>query len=90
MHPLAAAKHTDKHTGDEKTADRRLPVDRLRFKSWGGRWVLNPRPPEPQSGALTPELHPPRGARFYHKGSGDAAAERDRNTETTTSARTSE
>ena len=25
----------------------------------GGRWELNPRPLEPQSSALTPELHPP-------------------------------
>ena len=26
---------------------------------WGGRWDLNPRQPEPQSGALPTELHPP-------------------------------
>jgi hypothetical protein len=27
---------------------------------WGGWWGLNPRFPEPQSGALTTELHPPQ------------------------------
>ena len=26
---------------------------------WGGRWDSNPRQPEPQSGALPTELHPP-------------------------------
>ena len=26
---------------------------------WGGRWGLNPRPPESQSGALPTELRPP-------------------------------
>ena len=26
---------------------------------WGGRWVSNPRQPEPQAGALPTELHPP-------------------------------
>ena len=28
-------------------------------KKWGGRWGLNPRPPESQSGALPTELRPP-------------------------------
>ena len=28
-------------------------------KKWGGRWDLNPRQPESQSGALPTELHPP-------------------------------
>ena len=27
---------------------------------WGGRWGLNPRPPESQSGALPTELRPPQ------------------------------
>ena len=31
----------------------------LAFLIWGGRWDLNPRHPEPQSGALPTELHPP-------------------------------
>ncbi len=32
----------------------------LRHKlSWGERWVSNPRPPEPQPGALPTELRPP-------------------------------
>ena len=30
-------------------------------REWGGEGDLNPRPPEPQSGALTTELPPPRG-----------------------------
>ncbi len=30
----------------------------LAFK-WGGRWDLNPRQPESQSGALPTELRPP-------------------------------
>jgi hypothetical protein len=29
------------------------------IKKWGGRWGLNPRPPESQSGALPTELRPP-------------------------------
>ncbi len=28
-------------------------------KKWGGRWDLNPRQPESQSGALPTELRPP-------------------------------
>ena len=28
-------------------------------RKWGGRWGLNPRPPESQSGALPTELRPP-------------------------------
>ena len=32
---------------------------RLFHASWGGRWGLNPRPPDPQSGALPTELRPP-------------------------------
>lgn len=28
--------------------------------NWGGRWGLNPRPPESQSGALPAELRPPQ------------------------------
>lgn len=28
--------------------------------NWGERWGLNPRPPEPQSGALPTELRSPR------------------------------
>ena len=30
-------------------------------KKWGGRWDLNPRQPESQSGALPTELRPPQG-----------------------------
>ncbi len=34
---------------------------RRRFKlKWGGRWDLNPRQPESQSGALPTELRPPQ------------------------------
>ena len=29
-------------------------------KKWGGRWDLNPRQPESQSGALPTELRPPQ------------------------------
>ncbi len=29
------------------------------YITWGGRWDSNPRQPEPQSGALPTELHPP-------------------------------
>ncbi len=29
------------------------------YMQWGGRWGLNPRPPESQSGALPTELRPP-------------------------------
>ena len=29
------------------------------LECWGGRWGLNPRPPESQSGALPTELRPP-------------------------------
>ena len=29
------------------------------YMYWGGRWGLNPRPPESQSGALPTELRPP-------------------------------
>ncbi len=32
----------------------------LPFLLWGGRWGLNPRHPESQSGALPTELRPPR------------------------------
>ena len=31
---------------------------------WGGRWGLNPRPPESQSGALPTELRPPLYCNF--------------------------
>ena len=33
---------------------------RMPFLIWGERWDLNPRQPEPQSGALPTELRPPR------------------------------
>ncbi len=41
----------------------------LLFEKWGGRWGLNPRPPESQSGALPTELRPPlflSAAQLYH------------------------
>ncbi len=34
-------------------------------QEWGGRWGLNPRPPESQSGALPTELRPPLHLTFY-------------------------
>ena len=39
----------------QKKASIRMP-----FLIWGERWDLNPRQPEPQSGALPTELRPPR------------------------------
>ncbi len=36
-----------------------LPGGTARKRSWGGRGVSNPPPPEPQSGALPDELRPP-------------------------------
>lgn len=34
---------------------------------WGGRWGLNPRPPESQPGALPTELRPPYFERLRQK-----------------------
>ena len=31
----------------------------IKLVKWGDRWDLNPRVPEPQSGALTPSPRPP-------------------------------
>ena len=41
-----------------------LPVTARAFSVsiWGDRWNSNPRPPEPQSGALPTELRPHGGA----------------------------
>ena len=36
-----------------------LSYERIFCVKWGGRWGLNPRPPESQSGALPTELRPP-------------------------------
>jgi hypothetical protein len=32
--------------------------------TWGERWGLNPRPPEPQSGALPTELRSPQSVYY--------------------------
>ncbi len=37
----------------------RLANPQSDLKVWGDRWDLNPRMPEPQSGALTPSPRPP-------------------------------
>src|ERR1035441_5228358 len=34
---------------------------------WGGMWDLNPRLPEPQSGALPTELIPPQGNSIWYQ-----------------------
>src|ERR1022692_186810 len=36
------------------------------LRKWGGRRDLNPRQPEPQSGALPTELRPPHGDVFQY------------------------
>ncbi len=36
----------------------------FQFKIWGDRWDLNPRMPEPQSGALTPSPRPPYDMKY--------------------------
>jgi hypothetical protein len=41
---------------------RRRATGRVHERKWGGRRDLNPRQPEPQSGALPTELRPPRPA----------------------------
>ncbi|CAI8756945.1 conserved hypothetical protein [Brevibacillus sp. IT-7CA2] len=38
---------------------RALPLGYTPMLLWGDRWDLNPRVPEPQSGALTPSPRPP-------------------------------
>ena len=35
------------------------PICSIRWVEWGEWWESNPRPPEPQSGALPTELHSP-------------------------------
>ncbi len=41
------------------------PVEpRARITKWGGWRDLNPRPPDPQSGALPAELQPPQRKKF--------------------------
>src|ERR1039457_326160 len=41
----------------------------VHWEGWGGMWDLNPRLPEPQSGALPTELIPPQGTPpCYHRG----------------------
>src|SRR5437660_7185235 len=40
----------------------------LKELGWGGMWDLNPRLPEPQSGALPTELIPPQGTYLSYQG----------------------
>src|ERR1035437_1501193 len=44
---------------------------------WGGMWGLNPRLPEPQSGALPTELIPPQGTSLWYQGGASGANARD-------------
>src|ERR1035437_2726321 len=44
---------------------------------WGGMWDLNPRLPEPQSGALPTELIPPQGTFPWYQGGASGANARD-------------
>ncbi len=37
-----------------------MPSEHPVKSEWGGRWDSNPQRPEPQSGALPIELHPPQ------------------------------
>src|ERR1035437_6193763 len=47
---------------------------------WGGMWGLNPRLPEPQSGALPTELIPPQETSLWYQGGASGANARDNRT----------
>src|ERR1035438_9958310 len=51
-------------------SEHRVPVAGSRFgegMGWGGMWDLNPRLPEPQSGALPTELIPPQRTSLWYQ-----------------------
>jgi hypothetical protein len=55
------------HKGQSENPDRfHSGLKRLtgQNRKWGGMWDSNPRHPEPQSGALPPELMPPWPLQF--------------------------
>ena len=56
-----------------------LCVDREHPGYWGGRWGLNPRPPESQSGALPTELRPPLKLSLSPRGTALKTGTPDRN-----------
>src|SRR5260370_31394541 len=51
----------------------RQSITHSRLGGWGGMWDLNPRLPEPQSGALPTELIPPQETFLWYQGGASGA-----------------